>query len=224
MLVAIADLDSRTAVCSVSESAQGLIDEGRRAVLFQGGISWSSTREDATWNRVRFRGVGRGDESRLLRNARLYLDADGGGAFDDADEPLGDPVPAIPPDDAIEFVFFRAMPDGAAETYFLVAEVTSPRPASEAAIVPGIAALALAIGAGFRGRRRAGRARGISLALAAAAVLAAVSFAACDGGHRASREVQFAIEEASDMGLQGARSGVSIVPEGLPLLGPAIDV
>ncbi|MGQ9589225.1 MAG: PKD domain-containing protein, partial [Planctomycetota bacterium] len=166
--ISIADLDSRTATCSVSESAQGLIDGGRRAVLFEGAVAWNSPREGLTWHRVRFRGVGRGDESRLLRAARLYLDADGGGAFDDADEPLGDLVPEIPPDDAIEFVFFRAIPDGAAETYFLVAEVTSPRPASGAAVIPGIAVLAAAFGVGLRGRRRSGRARGISLALAAA--------------------------------------------------------
>lgn len=220
--VQIIDLDSRTATCDASGATQGLIDNGERAVLFQGTIAWDSPGEGLAWHRVRFRGVGRGNESALLQDARLYVDSDGGGFFDDDDQQLGSAISVIPANDVLEFVFLHEIPNGQARTYYLVAKVKKPRGTSAgmpvALVVTGLA-LALSI------RRRGSPGRGFSVTLAACALGIAFLFAACDDGGGASRKVQFEIQAASDMDLRGATTGVQIEPDALfPLAGPVIEV
>ncbi len=220
----IIDLDSRTVTCEVSETTQGLIDAGERAVLFQGTIAWNSPGEALAWHRVRFRGVGRGNESALLEDARLYVDRDGGGSFDDDDEQLGEAISAIPANDTLEFVFLREIPNGEARTYFLVARVTSPR-APSAGLPAALAFVGLALALRLRRREPSRGERRCAAAIAAVALPVALLFSACDDGHKASRKVQFEIQAASDLDLRGATTGVQVEPDGqFPLAGPVVEV
>jgi hypothetical protein len=44
------------------------------------------------------------------------------------------------------------------------------------------------------------------------------------GGSDPTREVQFSILDSSDLGIQGASTGVQVSAQNLPLTGPAVKV
>lgn len=222
--VTVVDLGSRTPACSAAATTQGLIDGGARVVLFQGAIDWPSTAEDANWSLLRFTASGPGKEPRLLSNVRLYADGNGDESFGDDDVPLGDPVPVVKNDGEAEFRFFRRIPEGSSVTYFLVADVIPGPQVSGSLALPLLGALGAALlASALRGRCR----RGLLVPLCGAMLAAGMLVTACDDGGSSGpliREVQFDIEDPSDVALQGAATGVFLVPEGLPLTGPLIEV
>jgi hypothetical protein len=214
------------ALAAPAPASPGPIDGGRRAVAFCGALSWKGGAEDGAWTGIRFRASGDGDESRLLSGARLYIDADGDGAFGAGDRTAGEAAAILVDDGETAFAFSESVPRDRPVTFFLVVDVV--RPAAGAALI-GPAAVAAALA--WAGRRRRGRA---ARAIALAALLAGIPLApvACGGGGGgggtagapASREIRFGVMAPADLDLRGASSGVAAPVTGLPLVAAPVEV
>jgi hypothetical protein len=226
------DLDSRKAAFSSIGPAR-LLDDGRRALLFQGEMGWPSPAEEAYWTGLRFMAGGAGDESRLLRNVVLHVDSNQNGILDPADERLGEAVAVPPRDGAVQFTFFELLQTGSARRFFLVADVVPGRGAAKA-ILP--AALVGALLAGVRRRRSRGdrfwlRRPPSAIAVATLLALALALPTACSSGGGGgggsgvtSREVRYDIAAPGDLGLQGAETGVALGADGIPVQGTPLEV
>ena len=220
-----------------------MIEGGRRALVFQGQISWNAsltdTPENALWTKMRFTASGAGDESKLLTGAALYIDSNQNGSLDPGDEQIGQSVGISSDNGAVEFSFSEELSANSTRSFFLVADLASPAATSSALFFP-----VLIVGGGllWRSRRRKAQTpvssgQAVSfLPLLGITILFCLplGIAACGGGGgggrhggpppAVSREIRFGILSPSDIGLQGKLTGVSGTVQGLPVQGAPLDV
>jgi hypothetical protein len=234
--ISIIDMGSRTTEVKSSEKTQGILEDGTRVVIYQGTLTWDSFREDAFWSLLRFTATGAGDESTLLGKIYLYVDSNGNGEFDEEDQQLGSAASVLVNGGTVTYQFNQELEDGDPVTFFLVADIASPRVPQDAGLLllPGL----LALGAGLLLRRRRGRHGNFDTRWQGSWLLGAVVLClllpgfitACssDGGGEtppaATTEVRFGILNPEDIGVQGLTTGVPVGSEDLPLEGPAIEV
>jgi hypothetical protein len=239
--VTTVDLDLRTGTLTGGAStAAQVVSGGKRAMVFQGDLKWESSVEDGLFTGLRFSASGDGDESTLLTGATLYVDENGNGTFDDADRQLGGRTAVASDNGQVAFSFSERMATGTSRRFFLVVDLAQPKAQAAGGLVTslGLAAVAAFLIRIGRGLLLAGpgRAAGpwrrlgpLALILVLGLPLLTISCGGGGGGSKgasapASRGVRFDLADPSDVGLQGASTGVPISATSGAIEGPALDV
>jgi hypothetical protein len=229
--VTVLDMDMRKGTLSLSgDPTSFLIEDGKRAVLFQGDLRWFGP-EDITWRGISFHAKGRGDESQLLATARLYLDENDDGRYDGGDRAIGDPA-TLPEDDGrVSFKFSERIGAGEIQRFYLVFDIAQPTVQAGFLVVPVLLGGVLSL----LSRKRA---RPVAILLLLAIVILPVACGGGGGGGSAggtgatpadpappgeSREVLFMLDP-SEVSAEGITSGVGIEVEGMPMEGISLEV
>lgn len=85
--VTLTAVDFEVVIPSGGEST--IIDDGARAVVFEGVLEWRNQLESATWSGLTVSAIGESDESTLLSGIGLYRYGNGNNAYDSSDPQCG---------------------------------------------------------------------------------------------------------------------------------------
>jgi hypothetical protein len=215
VVVSALDLDLRKgAVAAGATGHATVLDDGRRAVVFEGELEWASGTESGLWSEASFTAT---DALGRISSATLYVDTDGSGAFDAADRQVG--APAAPAGNRIDLDFGERLTPGSKTRFFLVVDVAPSFAAAGLLPLGGILALLLC-----RPRKAARRRRARLMIELLLSVLLLVGVAACgshggggsSGGAAPAQDVRF---DLTGMVIQGATTGVPGTVDGTPAEG-----
>lgn len=219
-----------------------LLENGRRAVLFRGEVSWSSPLEDGNWTGIRFTARGSGSGFERVEAVGLYLDGNRDGEPDAGSEPLDRLTPTLSDGGIVELDFSHRLRDGDRAPFLLVVDLKDPvgTRSSHVGLWPLLALVVGGLAAGRSLRRdrplRSGSAALLGLTLVGIVLALPI---ACSGGGGGGGgpaapgspsppvdpgpgELRFDLVDPADVTLRGRTTGVEIPVTGSAQQGPTL--